>query len=54
MNSNIIKREKFDHLHLVHHFHAEVSEIKRLFDECFKPQSTHEVVLLLFIKGLLF
>ena len=32
---------------------AEVSEIKKhLFDECFEPQNSHDVVLLLFTKDL--
>ena len=40
---------------LINFLQAEFSEIKRhLFDECFEPQNTHDVVLLFFTKDFWF
>ena len=49
------KHTKQSHFCLINFLRAEVSEIKRhLFGECFEPQNTHDVVLLLFTKDLWF
>ena len=49
----LAKCPSFKHTKQSPFLRAEVSEIKKnLFDECFEPQNTHDVFLLLFTKDL--